>query len=310
MFQPIAQELLFSRNDSADPRRGEQVKVIDSIESLSPGFVVAGYPDDEGIKNNGGRVGAANAPDLIRKFLYKMVASPSSLYDIGNLLPKSPLPDRHEIARKTAARALTNHHRWIGLGGGHDYGYADGAGFLDWAKTQKKKPILVNFDAHLDVRKPGPTLNSGTPFYRLSEMGVEFDFIQIGIQRQCNSEAHLKWSRDRNHLIITLEDYWTSHLSLSEYVIQQMGDLLVQSRPCFVSVDIDAFAWPYAIGASQSWPTGLEPKEFWPCYLLLLKRLDVRALGIYETSPPLDFDSGTSKLASLIADTFLREVNP
>lgn len=307
MFQPIAQDLLFSRGDSEDPRRGEQVKSIDSLEGLKAGFVLAGYPDDEGIKNNGGRVGASTAPDQIRKFLYRMVANPVALYDIGNLMPRVPLADRHELARKTAAQALNNHHRWIGLGGGHDYGYADGAGFLDGCKSQKKKPIIINFDAHLDVRKPGANINSGTPFYRLSELGVHYDFVQIGIQRQCNSEHHLKWSRERNHLIITLEDYWTSPLSLSEYVIQQMGDLLLQNRPCFVSVDIDAFAWPYAIGASQSWPTGLEPKEFWPCFLLFLKRFDVRALGIYETSPPLDFDSGTSKLASLIVDTFLRE---
>lgn len=310
MFQPIAKELLFSRHDALDPRRGEQVKPVTNLEGLPPGVALAGYPDDEGIKNNGGRVGAALAPDQIRKFLYKMVASPTPVYDLGNLQITQPLSERHEIVRTAASGALSKGQRWIGLGGGHDYGYADGAGFLDWAKASGKKPIIINFDAHLDVRPPGANLNSGTPFYRLSQMGIDFDFVQIGIQRQCNSEEHLKWSRARRHLIITLEDYWTSHSSLSEYCVQQMGELLSQTRPCFISVDIDAFAWPYAIGASQSWPTGLEPKEFWPLLLLLLKRLDVRCLGIYETSPPLDLnsDSGTAKLASLIADTFLREI--
>lgn len=309
MFEAVAKDLLFSRGDSADPRRGERVQSVNTITGLQPGFVVAGYPDDEGIKNNGGRVGAALAPDAIRKFLYRMVASSQSVYDLGNLKPKATLPERHELARQTANKALQEGHRWIGLGGGHDYGYADGAGFLDWAKAQKKKPVIINFDAHLDVRKPSKEINSGTPFYRLNEMGIEFDFVQIGIQRQCNSEAHLQWSTERKHQIITLEDYWASNVSLAEFVTKRLGDLMLHQRPCFVSVDIDAFAWPYAIGSSQSWPTGLEPKEFWPCYSLLLKRFDVRTLGVYETSPPLDFDFGTSKLSSLIVDTFVREAS-
>jgi len=307
MFEPIAKELLFSRGDAADPRRGERVRRVSSLDDLNPGFVLAGYPDDEGIKNNGGRVGASIAPDAIRKFLYRMVATEPPLYDLGNLQSREALSKRHEMGREFASAALKKNHRWIGLGGGHDYGYADGAGFLDWSKTQNKKPVIINFDAHLDVRQPSRDINSGTPFYGLSELGLEYDFVQIGIQRQCNSEAHLQWSLDKKHTIISLEDYWASHVSLPEFVAKRLGDIMLHRGPCFISVDIDAFAWPYAIGSSQSWPTGLEPKEFWPCYSMLLKRFDVRALGVYETSPPLDFDFGTSKLASLIVDTFLRE---
>jgi formiminoglutamase len=307
MFQTISKDLLFSRDDKADPRRGEQVRPVEKSTDLKPGFAVAGYPDDEGIKNNGGRVGAAEGPDAIRKFLYRMVATDAAVYDVGNIQKTSPLAERHEFARKKVSEYLSQGQRWVGLGGGHDYGYADGAGFLDWSKSQKKKPLIINFDAHLDVRKPGATINSGTPFYRLSEMGIDFDFIQIGIQRQCNSAAHMEWSRAKKHVLVTLEEYWGSGVSLSEFVTNRAGDLMLQERPCFVSVDIDAFAFPYAMGASQSWPYGLEPKEFWPCYSLFLKRFDVRALGIYETSPPLDFDSGTAKLASLIVDTFIRE---
>jgi formiminoglutamase len=310
MFQAIPKDLLFSRHDNEDPRRGEQVQIIDSCKDLAPGYVLAGYPDDEGIKNNGGRLGAREAPNAIRKFLYRMVATDNRIYDRGNLQTDSPLPERHEYARNSALEALNENHHWIGLGGGHDYGYADGAGFLEWSKSQSKKPVIVNFDAHLDVRKPAADINSGTPFYRLSELGVEFDFVQIGIQRQCNSQNHLNWSLDKNHTVITLEDYWSSHVSLAEFVTKRLGDLLLHRRPAFISVDIDAFAWPYAIGSSQSWPTGLEPKEFWPCFSLLLKRFNVRTLGVYETSPPLDFDSGTSKLSSLIVDTFIRETAP
>jgi formiminoglutamase len=47
------------------------------------------------------------------------------------------------------------------------------------------------------------------------------------------------------------------------------------------------------------------PSDFFPLFDLLIRRLDVRALGIYETSPPLDQDDRTSKLAALIAHRFI-----
>jgi formiminoglutamase len=306
-FKAASPDLFFSKKDPQDPRRGERTKSVSSLTDLAPGFVLTGYPDDEGIKNNGGRVGAAAGPDAIRKFFYKMVASDAPTYDLGNLTLASDLPKRHEIARKAASEALEHKQKWIGLGGGHDYGFADGAGFLDWSKSQSHKPIIINFDAHLDVRKPGAVLNSGTPFFRLLEMGVPFDFVQIGIQRQCNSSAHLEYCESKGARVLRLDEFWASKKPLDEYLQQRVGDLLSNKRPCFLSVDIDAFAWPYAIGSSQSWPTGIEPRDFWPCAEYLMQQLDVKALGIYETSPPLDFDYGTSKLAALIVDTFVRK---
>lgn len=309
MFTPVDKNLFFSRHDSGDVRRGETVRTINSLdEAASAGFIIAGYPDDEGIRNNGGRAGASQGPTAIRSFLYRMTTAKSTCYDIGDLcVANARLPERHETARQSVSAALKSGHRWIGLGGGHDYAYADGAGFLDWSKSlDDVQPIIINFDAHLDVRPVSGEINSGTAFNRLTQHKQSYDFVQVGIQRQCNSEEHLNWSRGKNHIIITLDDYWNSHVSLDEYLIRQLGDLLINKRPCFLSVDADAFAWPYSIGTSQSWPTGLEPKEFWPCLEILLRRWDVRVLGIYETSPPLDFDFGTAKLAALIADTFLR----
>lgn len=307
-FTPIDEKLLFSKNDPLDPRRGEKVRGIKSVNELAEGVVIAGYPDDEGIRLNGGRVGASQGPSSLRRFLYRMIDTGAPIYDLGNVPTALPLAERHELARKACATALTQGHRWIGLGGGHDYAYGDGAGFLEHVSKSDQKPIIINFDAHLDVREPHPELNSGTAFFRLAQQKIDYDFVQIGTQAQCNSVHHRRWSSERGHKVLTLEDYWTSRVALDEYVIRELGDLLLRRRPAFVSVDMDAFAWPYAIGTSQSWPTGLEPREFWPCFQLLLKRLNVLVLGIYETSPPLDFDFGTSKLGAQIADTFLREV--
>jgi hypothetical protein len=58
-------------------------------------------------------------------------------------------------------------------------------------------------------------------------------------------------------------------------------------------------------GCSQSWTTGLFTKDFMTSLSWLIANFDVRGLGIYEVSPPLDQDNRTSKLAALIAHKFI-----
>lgn len=303
-FLPASQDVFFKRGDPQDPRLGE---IVSQKPTTGSAIAVLGYPDDEGIRRNGGRPGAAQGPHAIRRVLYKMTPARAGLQfeDVGDLTPEGTLEERHQTAGLAVLEILKGDKRSLSFGGGHDYGYADGWGFLKWCQQQKQKPIVINFDAHLDVRPLDRGLTSGTPFFRLLNEFSEFDFIELGIQAQCNSRAHREWALSKGARIIDLEDFLSSQKSLSDFFVEQTGDLLVKKRPAFLSVDIDAFAWPYAIGASQSWPLGLEPRDFFPLLDLLLKRLDVRSLGIYEVSPPLEFDSGTSKLAALIAHRFL-----
>lgn len=83
-----------------------------------------------------------------------------------------------------AQQILSSHGRILSFGGGHDYGYPDGAAFLESCRTtaNNRKPLVINFDAHLDVRSSEKGLSSGTPFYRLMEKyGDSFDLIELGI---------------------------------------------------------------------------------------------------------------------------------
>lgn len=310
-FSPCSQDLFFKSTKPNDPRLGECVTTtLEHAPAIHSSYVIAGYPDDEGIKINGGRPGAASAPDAIRRPLYKMT-SPAwlqkefSLIDLGNLTSLASLADRHTTAADAAYSTLTQGHHWIGLGGGHDYAYADGSGFLRTFPKAKYKPLIINFDAHLDVRDTSQGLSSGTPFYRLLTDFPEnsFDFIEIGIQAQCNSTAHYNWALSKNTTIITYDDLL--HAPLTETVLERIAEHLVHKRPTYLSVDIDAFSSAYAPGCSQSWATGLEPYGFFSLFDILLRRLDVRALGVYEVSPPLDTDDRTSKLAAQIVHRFL-----
>ena len=50
LLDPPDSNLFFSREDANDPRLGDLVK-----KSGEEGVAILGYPDDEGIKLNGGR---------------------------------------------------------------------------------------------------------------------------------------------------------------------------------------------------------------------------------------------------------------
>lgn len=261
-----------------------------------------GYPDDEGIRLNKGRPGAALAPEKIRECFFKMTpgldCKPQKfLWDAGNLGTSAPLVERHQRALEQNLESYQNKKFVCTLGGGHDYGYPDAMGFVQSFKKSKKKPVVINFDAHLDVRPLDQGLTSGTPFYRLlSEAGKDCHFIEVGIQEHCNSQMHLEWAqKHKAHVILEKQ-------LRSQGLTKSMAPLLkkYKGHPVFLSLDIDVFSSAVAPGCSQSWPVGMEPRDFFIAWPELFKHLNVKGLGLYEVSPPLDMGVLTSRLAALI----------
>ncbi|MCM2282260.1 MAG: formimidoylglutamase [Bdellovibrionaceae bacterium] len=320
-FQPVSTDLFFSRHDPQDPRLGEFAQPTGALTQAKAGtraIAVLGYPDDEGIRLNGGRPGAAEAPDRIRRPLYKMTPSALSIAkdvqiaDLGNLDAAAlSLGERHQAAQRRAQEAYARGYRVLSFGGGHDYGFPDTAAFLqalrdanELAET-KTRPLVLNFDAHLDVRPLDRGLTSGTPFFRMLEAYPDVDFAEIGIQAHCNAKSHRDWAESRGTQILSLEDSQASGLDLVTYVTRRLETWLVRPRPTFLSIDIDGFSSAFAPGCSQSWASGFAPDEFLRLLQVLTARLDVRGMGIYEVSPALDTDDRTAKLAALLAHRFI-----
>lgn len=312
MFTPAPKHLFFKSSKPNDPRLGELVRAEEPTGAVDNTFIIGGYADDTGIEINGGRIGAAQGPDCIRKYLYKCTPAPWTtdkvqLYDIGNILPtpSCSLEERHREASQKAQNQIEKGFRWIGIGGGHDYGYSDGRAFLQSTHSSKQKPLVINFDAHLDVRNTTQGLSSGTPFFRLfNEFPGQFDLYQIGIQAQCNSTEHYNWCKERQVNILDFDSAFAGH-GFFFNCTELLAEATVSRRPTYLSIDIDGFASAHAPGCSQSWPTGLEPNSFMRLLTWLNTRADIRALGIYEVSPPLDTDDQTAKLAALIIHRFI-----
>ncbi|MEK6627141.1 MAG: formimidoylglutamase [Bdellovibrionota bacterium] len=313
-FKPSPQDLFFSKNDPADKRLGDIFKSVSAQDlteksSILDSFCILGYPDDEGIKLNGGRLGAGSAPDTIRKILYKMtpVTIKNQFLDLGNLnIENVDLACRHQFAQDTIAELHQKKIRTLSFGGGHDYGYPDASGFLKACLNSKSsKPLVLNFDAHLDVRPTSNGFNSGTPFYRLlNEFEGQFEFAEIGIQPQCNSTQHRDWALNKKAHLFNLKDIVLNN-GLSSLFGHPLFSKLTKSTPVFISFDIDCLSSTEAPGCSQSWVTGLKTQDYLQFFSKLSKQADIRGLGIYEVSPPLDQNDQTSKTAALIAYNYI-----
>jgi formiminoglutamase len=307
LFLAANPSLFFSKNDPNDIRLGDLFKSTHKLETLNKkNYAIVGYPDDEGISLNGGRVGAKLAPDSIRQFLYKTTPCAATdnygFFDFGNLrISDLSLENRHESGKKLIYSLQKDKVNTISFGGGHDYGYADGAGFIKAQIELGYKPVIINLDAHLDVRPTTNGFNSGTPFYRLlSEFKGQFDFYEIGIQPQCNSLTHRKWAQENGAHIYDTNSLNTIN-GLAHLITNSELRNLTSTHRIFVSFDIDSLSTNEAPGCSQSWITGLKLNDYLNFFNQLSRKNQITGLGIYEVSPPLDFDNQTSKTAALIA---------
>lgn len=261
-------------------------RLEDSLEGLSfsknwqslsaEDCVIISYPDDEGVKNNGGRLGAAKGPEAILKYLKRMPkrAFSGRIFLWEEKLSASSIEGRHQEARDWVSALQEKSARVTSLGGGHDYAYPDIA-----ALWKKQKIPVVNIDAHLDMRPAIPgKINSGTAFRRLAEEFKDSPLIQWGIQWAVNSREHLQYCREKKVPI---------------YSYDAVASL--PSGPMGFSICLDAFQGLRAVSAPCF--VGLEANQVMKVFEERL--FDIAWLGLYEVAP--QWDPQTEDAARLAA---------
>jgi formiminoglutamase len=190
---------------------------------LAGKYVILGVPDDRGVANNGGHLGAAQGPAAFREAFYCLYDSPlrefcerthrpyaprerrgagdapaprflsDLVVDAGDIVLAPTIEETHERLATTVRDLLVLGAKRVHvLGGGHDFTYGSYKGHA--AATTGLLPI-VNLDAHFDLRPViDGVINSGTPFSRIledfpSRLAGGRALLELGIQRERNPHS-------------------------------------------------------------------------------------------------------------------------
>ena len=277
--------------------------------------MLIGFPSDEGVRRNGGRPGAAQAPDAIRQVLYKLTPDPtcfdaftqllSQTLDLGNLVLSNDVEKDQTLLGDVLAPYLAENIFPIILGGGHETAYGHFLGYVN-AGLQ---PGMLNWDAHADVRplKDGQA-HSGSPFFQAlthsSRRGSQFPsrrdgvtYVVAGLQGYSVARAHLAFIEQHGGAY-----YWASDLSLDRVatIYQQ------PASPVMTTFDLDAVDQAFAPGVSAPATGGLTSKLWLRAAYLAGKLPHVTSMDIVECNPLVDRDNQTARLAALTVWEVLR----
>ncbi|MEI8135429.1 MAG: formimidoylglutamase [bacterium] len=272
--------------------------------------IIIGVPTDEGIRRNGGRVGAAQAPDAIRKQLDKLtpMATHGSIADLkvvdfGNVRG-STLEEMHNVARNAVSSFIESGKIIIALGGGHDITYPLVKGFVQGLGGTAIS--LLNIDAHLDVREKKNGLHhSGSSFRLLIKEGIVQgkNFAEFGIQSFCYSSNDLSWLKSQGSSVYDFDDL--SGVDPSS----EVEKLLSSQLPQYVSFDIDSIRSSDAPGSSAPSPIGLTSEDAVNIFYDAGLHRGTQMVDIVEVNPLFDIDNRTAKLAARMIAMFLLGVS-
>jgi formiminoglutamase len=301
---------------SDDPRLGD-------LFERGGGRLAAGgvglvfFPNDEGVRRNGGRPGAAHGPRVFWKLLQRtgtlvnaelgIDLSEVAVATVGSQLPPvqpQSLEEEHELLRARVASVLAAGALPFVVGGGNDQSYPNARAALDHGL----KLACVNIDAHLDVRplKEGRA-HSGSPFRQLLEdprfAGRNFvEFASQGAQCSAQHAAYVAQSGGRV--------MWLGHLR-QRGVAAAFEEALAgldSDTSIFISFDLDAVAGEHAPGVSAPGVVGLSAAEALQLCFVAGANPRVALFDLSEfnplAEPGLDADNPGYRTGKLVAAMF------
>jgi formiminoglutamase len=301
-------QLFFSKNDANDPRLGEIVASQAGLYNDAK-VVILGCPQDEGVKRNGGRIGAALAPDEIRRQFYKLTTFGinAKIFDLGNTIIKDTLEETHDAHCAIVKQLLQDEKIVISLGGGNDVSYPDGRAMAEIFGAEKW--LGFNIDAHFDVRAD-EVRNSGTPYRQLLEEKLlkPENFAEMGYQPQAASPVYYDYLKRSGVMMKSIEE-----LQNAEFDIQNWFEFFLDSHSAIKSVfwgfDVDAVCASDAPGVSAPSPIGLSAKEFIALAAFAGAQRETRLIEFSEANPNFDIDNRTAKLVAIAMQKFCNSVS-
>lgn len=296
----------FDGDDQLYHRIFQRVTLENNYASILPNdFVLHGFAVDEGVKRNKGRVGAKDAPDIIRKNMsnFPVINPEFSLKDFGNISCEDGNVEKSQnVLAEKVEEVLKRNAKSVVLGGGHEVMYAHYSGIRK--AFPERKIGIINIDAHFDNREPeaGVGASSGTGFWQIAQKG-DINSLHIGIQRNSNTLKLFDTAHQYGIKYMLADELFFENLPT---VYQKIDDLVTACDILYLTVCMDVFNAAVAPGVSASAYNGIFPDAaFMHFFRHILKSEKLMALDIAEVNPALDENERTARLAaSLVNEWF------
>lgn len=307
------------RIDAAEGERGRRwhqvVQPADRADRA--GVALLGFACDAGVRRNHGRPGAAEGPRALRRTLANLAwhgSGEARLYDAGDVECEGDALERAqaEYARRVAG-LLRAGHLPLGLGGGHEiaWGAYQGIAQALGGGPDLETLGILNFDAHLDLRRPERPDHgtSGTPFLQIAEAraaaGLEFRYLCVGASEASNTPALFERAAGLGAEIVMDLDAGSPETE------QRVRRFIEHSSAVYLTFCLDVL--PCSVAPGVSAPSGLGVDLHRAVGLLRSALGACRSPGgrgrllmadIAEFNPALDPDGRTSRTAARLAYEF------
>ncbi|WP_449400647.1 formimidoylglutamase [Chryseobacterium wanjuense] len=279
----------------------QRVKEESNYDVISPNdFVLHGFAVDEGVRRNKGRLGAKDAPDIIRKNMsnFPVILPDFSLLDFGNITcDDGNLEETQNNLAKNVSKVLLKGGKSMVLGGGHEVTYAHYLGVKTAFPEQKIG--IINIDAHFDNRQPenGVGASSGTGFWQIAQEG-EINSLHIGIQRNSNTLKLFDTAHQYGMKYILADELFFENLPS---IYQRVDELLNSVDYVYLTICMDVFNASIAPGVSASAYNGIfADATFMHFYRHILKNEKLLALDVAEVNQAYDIEDRTARLAACL----------
>lgn len=282
--------------------------------------IVLGVSDDRGVQLAGGRVGAADGPLRVRDYLLRMPApadfSAGSLLNAGDLQSAQHTAETHARLAEVVAvlRERFPLARLVVLGGGQDHAYGEVLGLSRAVGRSQPEGRLavVSVGPLAQVQVSTPDLaepNANTAFRRLLlEPAARLDgpsLLQWGLQRSCNSAAHLRFLVAQGVQQVYWDEVDGDHRRAGHDLVARMAALAGSHAALSLSVHLAAFDHATSPGVSAPSVVGVPAGAVLQAAAALASLEIATQLGIYELNPRFDQDGASARLAARLAWSYL-----
>lgn len=298
--------LLFPLDANAD--RDQSIKIKHRV-------AIIGYPCDIGVARNGGVVGAKGGPAAVRRMIQKVgpLLNPEFSIDIrcidfrdaGDVPIGNSLEETHKNLEHKLSQLLEEGYFPIIVGGGNDQSFPNASALMKTINTGRI--AAINVDAHLDARPlVDGKAHSGSPFRQLLEHQTFVDdggmFHEFALQgNQCSFE-HVQYVKDKGAGLTWLSQLRKSGTTATKEFERVLSSF--DSRPTFVSFDIDSIASSDCPGVSCPAVIGLSAQEAFDICMISGKTAHTKMLDLSEFNPMVE-EKRTSRLVATMIYYFL-----